>query len=128
MDCITTLAWKHFLDPIFRLENNLTIVWEKEDKNTCYEYWLAVFEHSNTPIGLELKEKVQKAGIPYKEFCRSIVDIYFTLDRYCYSSTPGIYVTSQDITDALELLNFSHRQYECLKILLSLPTMYRRDI
>lgn len=38
------------------LENNVTRVWFEED-NTCYEYWLAVFEHSKTPLSPIRKKK-----------------------------------------------------------------------
>lgn len=104
--------------------NNFTGLREKVYHNSWYDYWTSIFEYSKTPLAIELQEKVQKSGIPYKEFCGSILKIYSTLDDYYYARIPGIYVTPKDVIDAIDDIGFNRRQYECLKILFSLHKIY----
>lgn len=125
---ITTLAWDHLITDECIRENNLTRLWEEKADNSCYEYWLTIFEKSKTPLALALKEKVQNSGISYETFFRSMVDIYFTLDGYLFSSKTGIHVEPEDVKYMIEFLKFDQTQYECLKILFSLHETYGMKI
>lgn len=127
---------RYLLDMNCLFENNLAGVWdweereeeEEDEDNSCYQFWLAVFELSKTPLAIELKEKVQNSGIPYKTFCRSIVKVCFELKRRGYFGVPGIRVTPDDVSDTVKDLNLNRIQYESVKILFSLHKIHSLKI
>lgn len=110
------------------LENDVTRSWNDEEVDTCYEFWLAVFEHSKTPLAIKLKKEVQNSGIPYKKFCSSIVEIYFLVYRYRYIGPHDKNVTPDDVLDTIDDLEFNRTECECLQILFSLKEIYNKKI
>lgn len=128
METMLTLGFTHLLDKEFKEANKLYSckAWEKED--SCYNFWIAIFENSRSPSALELKDKVTNLGIPYEDFCQSMVKVYFTL-RECYDPViPGEYVMPEDVKDTIKRLEFNRTQNECLKILFSINKIYGMKI
>lgn len=129
LGAVHTLGCRYLLDydrfwsdPEFRKAcmNARKPIYNWSDKISCYRHWLTIFELSETPLVTELEKKLQNSSIPIEEFCKSIVEAYFILDDGHDPTQPGVIVTSQDVMDTITRLNFTYRQYECLKILLSL--------
>lgn len=107
----------------FQCANYLPIeMWET--KEFCYRYWLAIFEQTDRPLVVKLKEKLQNSGVSTEDFCRAIVDVYFSLKNSHCNTLPCVEVTPSDVVRAADRLNFSRTQCECLKILFSLNDIY----
>lgn len=122
MNAISHLGQYHLLDEDFKHENHLYCLWDTKD--SLYRHWMAIFEQTDRPSVIELKEKLQNSAISYEDFCHSIVEVYFTLLMNCTYPNDSIKAKPRDIIKIFDHYKFDHTQRDSVRILFSLHRKY----